>query len=275
MTVRYAPNDASNQIELIAWLKEEWWHSRFTFLSQLRGLRLGCTHGLHGTTGSGKSSLLKDILSDCLKAEECFLISTEENIKRVVADLKLIDATTPIQHLKYYHKDDTPEEVRGNYKELWRWYMELILSSGCRAIFWDNPSTSDFYSVGMSLAGQEYLWEQLQKLVRQHNLMLFYTIHTAPSVHDGIGRLIEGEEVRGSKQSFQQADYWFILQRFQIGNKFYPFVRVRKHRFHRFVDQFYFHMVYQDGHFTKDKAVDFQDISDAFLQRNVLGGKKK
>jgi KaiC/GvpD/RAD55 family RecA-like ATPase len=71
--------DTSNLEELLENNNKTFFsHSRFKFIEKHKGLRPGLMHVLLGTTGSGKTTLSRSILSDICKRDKVLFYSTEE-----------------------------------------------------------------------------------------------------------------------------------------------------------------------------------------------------
>jgi hypothetical protein len=109
----------------------------------------------------------------------------------------------------------------------------------------------------------------LAALAEKNDLCIFYVAHTRKEVTDNMGRLIEGEDARGSNQLFQQSQYFFILQNIAINNELFPILRIRKHRFHEITKRFFL-LGYKDGAYRFDRTIEFERIAEIFKERNQL-----
>lgn len=271
--VRQDSGSREEMLKQIRANKEQSFPSRFGFLNEVKGLRKGCSTGLLGTTGSGKSSIAQAIVADTLEVATVLLLLSEDKFKEYQIGIALANPQYNFKNLKYLEQDSIPEELKENHTELFKFYEDQIVESGAQLVIWDNPTTSPFYSSGFTFRQQEQTLYNFRRMAQRLNIAFIYLLHTQKDVRDNMGRLIEGEDVRGSNQSFQLADYFFIFQKFMIDDKFYPFIRIRKHRYHRFLTNFFFILTYKDGTYLNDTPVEFKAINDAFLRRNYLGKK--
>ncbi len=262
---------AEEMVRQIKANKEQYFQSRFGFLNETHGLRLGCYHALLGTTGSGKSTIAQAIAADSLESKKVLLILSEDRFKEYQIGIKLSNSKYNHKNLMYFEQESAPKEVRKYSETLFDYYSDLIAQSGAQLVIWDNPTTSHFAS--FTFREQEAIVYNFRLLAQRLNMAFMHLVHTKKEITDNMGRLIEGEDVRGSNQVFQLADYFYIFQKFMLAEKFYPFVRIKKHRYHRFIKQFYHGLCYKDGAYVSDFPVEFKAINEAFLKRNYLGRK--
>lgn len=247
------------------------WDSKFDFLKATQGIRPACLIGLMGTTGTGKSTLLKAIIADTAQDHPVMVWLTEEPVVQYVAGIKKSKQTTNFENILFFHEDDLGESTKEKVDDLLFYFFEKVVESGCRIVFMDNITTSAFYSSHFGEKGQSRVIDALKKFAHKNKITIFFLIHTAKNVTDNSGKLIMGEDVRGSNKSFITADYFYILQRFEVASKFFTFIRIIKHRYHENVTHKYFILNYIDGHYYSDTKTDFAVINKAFLDRNYLG----
>lgn len=247
------------------------WDSRFDFLKATNGIRPACLIGLMGTTGTGKSTLVKSVIADSCGDNPVMVWLSEEPISQYVAGIKKARQTVSFDNILFYHEDDIGEAVKENLDDLLFYFFEKITESGCRVVFMDNITTSCLYSSHFGEKGQAKVINAFKKFCHNKKITIFYLIHTAKQITDNSGKLIQGEDVRGSNSSFMASDYFYILQRFEVGTKFFTFLRIVKHRYHESITHKYFVLNYLDGHYYSDTKTDFGVINKAFLDRNYLG----
>lgn len=250
------------------------WESRFQFLLCHNGLRPSRVHWLLGTTGSGKTTILKSVMGDSAREYPVLIYTTEEDVKRYGPGILKASPQVPRENLKFMSEREIPPDCRSDLKKLLTWFESRIIESGCRLVFMDNLTTSVFFSQRFGIAGQEEAVLKLSEISERLEVTFFIALHTEKKVTDNMGRLIMGEDCRGTQQSFIKADFFYILQRFEVGNVYHPFIRVVKHRDYEPKERSYL-LSYANGVYTKDQSVSFDKMNEVFIQRNVLGKQKK
>ncbi len=255
--------------------KTIFFESKFNFLLEHYGYRPGCLHALLGTPGGGKTSLLKAMISEATIKKKVLLMLTEEQFKEYEPDLHASNENYNPDNLLYMHEDSVPTEIKKDKKAALNYLRDQVNDSDCDVFFFDNITTSVFYASTSGLRWQEELISMLRRTAKTLNIPIIYAVHTNKNVKDNSNKLIDGEDVRGTNQSFQKSDYFYVLQRFQQENNYYPFLFLRKHRFHKFVDNKYFYLNFKNGCYEEDKPTTFDKINQAFMQRNWLGKADK
>ena len=247
--------------------------SRFGFLNCHFGLRKGLPHGILGTPGSGKTSLLRSIIADTAEAAKTLLYLTEES--RVQYQAKLAPLKPNMDNLFFISEKDFKTDSFHSLDELLNYLFENLLQYDIEVFIWDNLTTSKIYE-SLKPDKQGYLFKKIQDFCDDNGIYFLYVAHTKQGISDSHGKLIEGEDTRGSAYPFNMSPYFYILQRFTIGTTVYAFVHVRKHRFHDITQKFYL-LNFKDGIYYDDRVLEFSNLNTFFKQRNYLGqgGEKK
>lgn len=239
--------------------------SRFEFMREICGLRPRCLMGLLGTAGSGKSTITKTLIADAAERTKVLIYLTEEDPKEYQVGLNKIK--TNLDNIVFCSEKKISHAAK-SFEEMKLFFGEIILSSGAKVVFLDNITTSSLYEP-LSVRMQGEFVTYLANLAEKNDLCIFYVAHTRKEVTDNMGRLIEGEDARGSNQLFQQSQYFFILQNIAINNDLYPILRIRKHRFHEITKRFFL-LGYKEGAYRFDRYIEFERIAEIFKERNQL-----
>jgi ABC-type dipeptide/oligopeptide/nickel transport system ATPase component len=246
--------------------------SRFNFLNVHQGLRPGIAHGVLGTPGSGKSTLVKSIIADTAEKLKTLVWLSEETIVQYQGKLSLLKCK--MDNVVFIEERDIKENAYPTLDSLIMFLTEEIAASGVKAFFWDNLTTSKIYeSLKPNIQGK--FFTAILNFCDENDIIFVYVAHTKQGISDNHRQLIEGEDMRGSAYPFTQSPYFYIFQRFTIGTKVYAFVHVRKHRFHDEVEQKFYLLNFKDGIYVDDRQLEFNKLNDFFKQRNHLGKKDK
>lgn len=246
--------------------EKEHFPSRFKFLQQVKGIRPNSMMGLLGTPGSGKSTVTKSIVADTAQYSKVLVYLTEEEVKDYQILLNVLG--TNLDNVVFLHEKNMLISSNMTLEQMKLYFEECVAASGANVVFFDNVTTSRMYE-GHSVKQQGEMASFFAQLCEKYGISIFYVCHTKKDVTDNQGSLIEGEDVRGSNQLFQQSQYFFILQNISVNNDLFPMLRIRKHRFHEIKNKFFL-LVYKDSMYQCDRSIDFEYIADIFKQRNQL-----
>lgn len=246
------------------------WDSRFSFLNAHYGIRPSRIHYLIGTTGTGKSSVLEAIIGDSSIEHPTAVISTETDAMRYIPAIEEARRDSS-KNVNFVFEKTINPEITINPERYLGWIEDMIVDSGVKAVFLDNLTTSCLYSG--NFASQQNASKRLTTLAGKLDIALFVIAHTKAEVTDNMNRPINGEDIRGPKTPFIEADFFYVFQRWVIGKNFFPVMTTVKHRGYKTLDKL--HMLnFQNGIYTGDKKVEFEDVNRIFCQRNQLGRKQ-
>jgi ABC-type iron transport system FetAB ATPase subunit len=262
----YFTNDDQQQYE--DKLKQVHAHSRLGFLNAHNGLRRASLHLVLGTTGGGKSTLVRTLLRDIIFNPQNELSvgiwlseETVDDYKRQVAygmpshdkllttnayselDSKIVSEMTFFEWLEFYRPD---------------------------VLIFDNITTSALYN-DKTAKEQGSFSKKLKEATTRLNIATIIIAHTDAKATDSMGRLINLNDIRGSKNLANLVEFAYILQRFEVNDGFYPTIRVVKHRSQELVHGLYF-LQYDKRirSFSGDLAIDFKKFKEMYTQRNRL-----
>lgn len=251
------------------------WGSRFEFLRCTAGIRPASLIGLLGTTGTGKSSVAKAIVADCAMEAPLFLWLNEETPEEYAVGLQRAKANLNRENIIMFHEDQLSASVKKDLDQILFCVFESIIQAGVKLVILDNITSSCLYDSHFGEAGQAKVIDEFRRFTRKNGITIFFLIHTDKNTNNNSGKLISGENVRGTNRSFMAADYFYILQRFDVNNAFFTFITIAKHRNHPELRTKYFRLNYTAGHYSSDEAIDFERVNNAFNDRNYLGKRGK
>jgi KaiC/GvpD/RAD55 family RecA-like ATPase len=260
----------SEQKAYEASLKEVHFHSRLGFLNAHNGLRKGCLHLILGTTGGGKSTLIRTLLRDAIfnpaNDMQTNLLLSEETVRAYKAQI----AYGLPSHDRLLSTACLSElEMKGvrnkkNHIEEWlRFYQPELF-------FYDNVTTAEPYNDKTAREQAAYItW--LKELTSELGMATVLVAHTDANATDSMGRLINVNDIRGSKTICNLVEFAYILQRFEIDQEYYPTLRVVKHREQELVHSMYF-LQYDKRlrSFSGDTAIEFKKFKEMYGKRNRL-----
>lgn len=245
--------------------------SRFKFIMSHQGLRPGLAHGVLGTPGSGKSTLVKSMVADTAEKIKTLVYLSEEDVIQYQGKLDVLKCN--MDNVVFIQEKDIQTGQFKSLDAIIMYLCEEIAATGAGAFFWDNLTTSKIYE-SLKPNVQGYFFTKIQNFCLENGIIFVYVSHTKQGISDNHRQFIEGEDMRGSAYPFTQSPYFYIFQRFTIGTDIYAFIHVRKHRFHEVTQKFYL-LKFKDGIYVDDRPLEFNKLNDFFKQRNHLGKKDK
>lgn len=246
--------------------------TRFNFLQEINGLRTGGITGVLGTTGSGKSTLVKTMIIDTLKDERALVWLSEETSVDYMMSMIMLGEEIKRDNLAFFVEQDIDQDERQRLKTpqaVLKFIQDRIIESESRFVFFDNLTTSGLYS-DFTPSQQSEIVTGLNNFCKEFDICFVAVLHTRKEVNASWPKLIEGEDVRGSAQSFQQAIYFFVLQGFRVGSSFHTFVTIKKARINS-AEKLFFKLVYKNKSYVSDCSCSFEDMNSIFKMRNILG----
>lgn len=253
--------------------------SDFEFLMSHNGIRPNMLHGLMGTTGSGKSTLMKSIIAEVASKERVLVWLSEEEVKeyqlgiRRAATLLDLDVPTVLNNLRFVEEKTLDEFYVKTQADLFSMFEDMVVESDANVVFIDNMSTSQFYSDEIKVSGQSRSAVFLSKVTKKLNVSIFYVIHTSKNVFDNMDRLMTKEDVRGSQKLVIMTEYFYILQKFTVNDTVHMILKVDKHRHHNISKKFFL-LGFKSGVYRFDKSIGFDKVNEIFIKRDHLGRRK-
>ncbi len=257
-----------------------YYRSDFAWLMATNGIRPEMLIGLMGTTGSGKSTLMKSVIAEVAQKEITLVWLSEETVKEYQAGIRRaailmgMNYKTVMSNLRFIEEKNLDEFFVNNQADLFEMFKDMVVESGSKVVFIDNLSTSNFYTDEIGVKGQGVSALFFSKITKRLNISIFYAIHTSKNIYDNMDRLITKEDVRGNQKIVILSEYFYVIQKFTVDEKVYPILRIDKHRHHEVQKKFYI-LGYDKKCYRFDEAIDFDFINTVFVKRDQLGRRKK
>lgn len=243
--------------------------SKFSFLKAHNGFRPGCLHVLMSTTHAGKSSLTRSIVLDVASR-------IDTSVLVWLSEEKCIDFQREIAfsrpHQSYTEKISLVSEQSFmdnniNYRQK---IESLILELNPRLFVFDNLTTSRFYNnKDPDQQSSFVLW--LKALSQKTEVPLLLIVHTGSKVNPAIPGIITENDIRGSKDLPNMAEFFYIIQKFVINDHWFIGINITKHRGYNRVPSFYRLNYCAEKHlYESDVVINWEDFKEAYTKRNKL-----
>jgi len=245
--------------------------SSMGFLNAHNGLRRGSVHVLIGTSGGGKSTLVRSIVRDFLFHPSnqdlgIAILLSEETCREYKAQLVFgLESLEPLKRGALLSEED-------NQNEDFDYFLEQSSILAPDLLIYDNLTTSRFYE-GASIKEQKEMFTKIKTFTKKNNCATVVVAHTRADVNDGMDRLINMNDIRGSKSIPNMAEFFYILQRFKDGDTdhFYPTIRTVKHRGQELLESMY--LLNYDKRFRaymSDKPLNWAQLVEYHKKRQRL-----
>lgn len=248
-------------------------NTKLSFLNAHNGLRRGSIHTVLGTAGGGKSTLIRTILRD--------FIFNKQN-QGLTVSVWLSEETCKEYKIQLMHGMPASEELKRGVMISEEEYLDESLDFFIRKqelicpdiIIYDNLTTSRFYD-SADTKEQNSVFRKIKTMTKKINCATIVVCHTGAEVSDSMDRLINMNDVRGSKSIINGSEFVYILQRFEISetgeNRFFPTIRITKHRGQELVHNMYFLQYMKELRaFVSDSAIQFEKFKEAYGLRKKL-----
>ena len=241
----------------------------FNFLKEHRGWRPGMLHTLMGTTGCGKSSLVRSVMLDFLSNEDrrIGLYLTEDSEDNVIDEFysipnpkKELFSRTVIFSEQTDLDFDYPLETT---------IADMVFDCSVDMVVIDNLTTSKYYR-SSSIKDQETMVTRIKNTAQKLNIPILIVVHTGGNLFKN--RLYEENDIRGCKALTLVSEFYYIMQDIKVGERRTMTLRVTKHRTQNQVEHTLFRMIWnkQVAMYLSDEKMSFEEMKEEWDQRNKL-----
>ena len=270
---------------LVGESNKKFFYSAFDFLNNHNGWRNGCLHTFLGTTGAGKSTLVRTLIVDAIQSiqerkqdSKILIILSEETRIDFLTEIALVNFKVDLNRLVIFSELEALQEYK--QKEIVLSQLRLLISEeNISLAFYDNITTSVFYE-GATVKEQSQYVLNLKSLAIEKNIPLAVIAHTGAQVSDNFHRLIEPNDIRGTKTLVNTSQFLYIMQRFiedktDAQGKSTPEItqtlRVTKHRGQDMRSTLYIlRYIAKARVYGCDDILPFSDLKEIFKRRNKL-----
>lgn len=253
---------------------EHKYSSKFAFLNEHNGIRPSALSILLGTSGGGKSTLIKSIIADTCKDHEVIVWLSEEDKAQYSIDIMRVDPNAKLENIFYFEERKYREQIKNirGSKEAVNALFDMILAQRVGIVFFDNLTTSSFYD-GKKPDVQADILGGLRDKAIENNIALFCAAHVG-KMADGLTKMIRQDDIQGSSSSTKTAQFFYILHMIDVGDKRQAYIELKKHRGFNPQCKF-FKLKFDNGAYVSDSKSCFEDINETWGMRNRLTEKKQ
>lgn len=245
--------------------------SSFELLSNHNGLRKNKLHIAMGTSGSGKSTFVRSVLLDLIKKnpeKRILVFLTEETVDDFKDEMSRTQFSFDENCNLFVESDQTH-----GFKTVKNWFLfleEIVLSLSIDLLIIDNITTFCLYNDQRANIQSQTI-SYLKRFTQSKQIATLMIAHTNSEVNDNCHRLINENDIRGSKSVINFCEFIYILQRFDINGFFYPTVRIKKAR-GQDPKNLIFLLKYNSEQrlYLSDLPITFKEFKDAYDKRNKL-----
>lgn len=245
-------------------------NSNFRFLKAHNGFRPGNTHVLLGTSGGGKSTLVRSIIVDLLcniPKRKVLLWLSEETRLQFLTEFNY-SQFDEYENNDFYIISEMDNELSD--EGLIRKIEDIVFSKKIDIVVYDNLTTSQMY-MGKSVSDQSKASKLLKKMATAWNVPMFVVAHARADITENYNNIINMNDIRGGKDIVNQAEFFYIMQTFFSGNSRMTTLRMVKHRGYLPSDFIYqLNFSAKNRLFFSSDGIPFKKFKEAYKSRNKL-----
>jgi len=237
------------------------------------GLRRNKMHLLIAPTGVGKSTFTRTMILDFVLNNpdmKMLLWLTEETVGDFEEEFAKCANSVKVNYEKLDVVSEQDLHISEGTEAIKKYIKDSVEYNKYDVVIVDNITTSKMYlSANPSSQADIAGW---LKMFCKRNLALFVIAHTGANVADG--KLLDENDIRGSKAITTLTEFLYILQPFYVGSRLFQFFVTKKSRSQP-VQSKYIGMKYNKdtSTFCNGAYVNFDDMKGIFKKRNRLNEK--
>lgn len=252
--------------------REKFFTSNIPFIRNMGGLHKGKLHVLMSGTHAGKSTMVRTIVVDLVnnikKDEKVLVWLSGESVSDFMSQISHAEYNTSYSDNVCFDSEIPDEGTRGpreNYM-----ILEEYMQSGCYdVIIFDNITTSGFYTE-LKPGKQGSLVRHFKNLAKNRNFALITVAHSATGSSLS-GKLLSPDDIKYSRQVSNLSEFFWIIQKFTVGESYHSFLFVEKHRGVETQDKIFFLSFSKENRVFKSiQKVTFDDFKESYSKRNKL-----
>ena len=250
------------------------WGTKLNFLKSHMGFRDANIHLFLGTSGAGKSTMMRTLLRDFLLQNPFETIGvwlSEETVDDFKDELAKFNDPVVQEYLdNVFATSEMEGKQRHNLRSLQEYFIRFISEIEPSVLIFDNITTSAMYD-NLHPNDQVMMQGWFKEIAIKRNIPIVFFAHTGAEITDSINRLINQQDIKGSRGICNIAQYLYVMQRFEIGRLYFPTLRVVKYRGYSVEDRLYYlNYDKEESVFSLDWALPWEEFIEAFSKRNQL-----
>jgi len=245
--------------------------SFWPFLKQQNGWRPSKLHLVIGPSGAGKSTYVRSVITDfllCNQDHKMMLVLSEETIQDFQTDINRIPfAGNELDRVFIVSEQD---QNFGSFKEYGTEIERKIEELDIDFLIVDNLTTSEFYAEKKS-DQQITICRYWKSLAQRLFVPVLLIAHTAKEVTENYRNIISPENIRGSSNIVNIAEFIYVLQPMYVGDERHLFMRVCKSRGQAVKNTIYsLHWHEKKRVYGRIEISSFSTFQEIFKTRNQL-----
>lgn len=251
--------------------------SRLGFLKEHRGIRKGKIHLFVGVSGGGKSTLTRTLLLDVTaalkKGKKVGVWLSEETSDELLTQMSFSgiahNAQVLMDRIEIYSEQDD-ENLEKSTEQHFHELKSFLDDRTIDVLFYDNLTTSNLYA-DMRPETQKNVLKKIKSYAQKTETAMILIAHSGADAKTNGTRILEGNDIRGSKQPVNLAEYVYILQSFSVSDRKITTLRIEKSRGHTIRHNF-FQLRYDSAMRTyiDGRALNFSEFKEIFKNRDKL-----
>lgn len=256
-------------------------YSKFSFVNDHRSLRKGKKHLFLGTTGTGKTTLVRSLIFQLAKGAKIFWYSSEESFDDMIYMMTKADIPSDIcSNIEFRHESEAQSQMDKFNISVIEYLRKEITQTKCEIFVFDNLTTSKFYTGPYD--GLVDLFDKLSQMIKELDIPCLIIAHTATGVKDMQAQLFTGDDIKGPKIVANRCEYIYGYQLITYTNdesddeKKQGIVRILKARIGNVSNNVYkLHYNLLENNYEHDEKIPFEEFKEFYDQRISLFNQNK